>query len=46
MSEAPAEISVESMLEQTAKELIAIEKMKGLEVKRERFRKDPRMGGF
>ncbi|RXW20753.1 hypothetical protein EST38_g5104 [Candolleomyces aberdarensis] len=46
MSEAPAEISVESILEQTAKELIAIEKMKSLEVKRERFRKDPRMGGF
>ncbi|KAJ2931375.1 hypothetical protein H1R20_g5743, partial [Candolleomyces eurysporus] len=46
MSEAPAEISIESILEQTAKELIAIEKMKSLEVKRERFRKDPRMGGF
>ena len=46
LSEAPAEVSVESILEQTAKELIATEKMKGLEIKRERFRKDTRMGGF
>ena len=46
MSEAPAEISAESILEQTAKELIATEKMKGLEVKRERFKKEARMGGF
>ncbi|KAJ3540869.1 hypothetical protein NMY22_g4125 [Coprinellus aureogranulatus] len=36
MSEAPADISFEHMLEQIAKETIAAEKMKNLEAKRER----------
>lgn len=35
MSEAPADISVEHMLEQIAKETIAAEKMKNLEAKRD-----------
>lgn len=35
MSEAPADISIEFMLEQIAKETIAAEKMKNLEAKRD-----------